>query len=166
MNFNTIYILDANVFIEAYQRYYAFDLVPSFWDALIKLAKADRIRSIDRVKQEINKGDDQLKRWVNNHFSEWFMSTDDSEVFNSYQQIINWAFNHNQFKDYAKKEFASIADSWLVAYAKTYNCVVVTHEQFNGDIKKKIPIPNVCEEFDIPYIDTFGMLRRLNVKLS
>ena len=28
------YILDANVFIEAYKRYYAFDLCPGFWRSI------------------------------------------------------------------------------------------------------------------------------------
>ncbi len=30
-----VYLLDANVFITASRRYYAFDLVPTFWSALV-----------------------------------------------------------------------------------------------------------------------------------
>ena len=30
------YVLDANVFIEAHQRYYALDVCPGFWLALIR----------------------------------------------------------------------------------------------------------------------------------
>lgn len=33
------YVLDTNVFIEADSRYYAFDLVPAFWDNLVVKAK-------------------------------------------------------------------------------------------------------------------------------
>jgi len=33
----SVYVLDANVFIEAARRYYAFDIAPKFWDTLIQL---------------------------------------------------------------------------------------------------------------------------------
>ena len=29
------YLLDANVFMEAHRRYYAFDLCPGFWECLL-----------------------------------------------------------------------------------------------------------------------------------
>lgn len=29
------FVLDVNVFMEAHQRYYSFDIVPSFWDLLV-----------------------------------------------------------------------------------------------------------------------------------
>lgn len=50
------YVLDANVFIEAAHRYYAFDLVPRFWDSLLHHAEDGVIGSIDRVKQELDRG--------------------------------------------------------------------------------------------------------------
>lgn len=55
------YLLDANVFIEAKRRYYAFDLCPGFWDCLVSHHQGDRIQSIDRVKQELERGDDLLQ---------------------------------------------------------------------------------------------------------
>ena len=36
-----VYVLDANVFIEAARRYYAFDLVPRFWTAWNNLRGTD-----------------------------------------------------------------------------------------------------------------------------
>lgn len=45
-----VYVLDANVFIEAARRYYAFDLAPKFWDSLIEQVDCGVIESIDRVK--------------------------------------------------------------------------------------------------------------------
>ena len=29
-----VYLLDTNVFVEAYRRYYGLDLCPGFWDSL------------------------------------------------------------------------------------------------------------------------------------
>jgi hypothetical protein len=53
------------------------------------------------------------------------------------------------------------ADTWILAFALATDLTVVTHEVFDPNIKKRIPIPNVCLAFDIDYCDTFEMLRRL-----
>ncbi len=63
MSASSVYSLDANVFIEAARRYYAFDLVPRFWTGLEELARNGRIRSVDRVKQQLEKGKDLLAEW-------------------------------------------------------------------------------------------------------
>ena len=162
------FLLDANIFIEANQRYYSFDIAPAFWYALEQNAEEGKLISIDRIHQEINRFDDGdgLKIWANNEFIKWFESTDDEAVFNAYSDIMQWAINQNQFTDAAKSEFASVADSWLIACAKAGNYTIVTHEVYSGDIKRKIPIPNVCRAFNISYINTFEMLRRLSIKFG
>lgn len=162
------YLLDANVLIEAHQRYYAFDIAPSFWQNLNKLAEEEKILSIDRIREEISNGnkDDPLDTWANSEFDKWFASTNDVKVFASYGKIIDWVSKQSQYNEYAKSEFANVADSWLLAYAFSYNHTIVTHEAYSPHSKKRVLIPNVCVAFGIPYIDTFGMLRKLNSKLG
>lgn len=160
------FVLDANVFIEAARSYYAFDLAPGFWKSLINHAVSGRILSIDRVKDELEKGKDELKDWATNDFNNYFFSTDDIEVIEAYREIINWVQSNDQFLDAAKTEFAASADGWIIAYAKAKNCVVVTHEAFRPQIKNKVPIPNICNAFKIPFINTFEMLRQLGVQLT
>lgn len=53
MPFANTYLLDANVFIEAKRRYYAFDICPGFWDALLMQHENAKVASIDRVKKEL-----------------------------------------------------------------------------------------------------------------
>lgn len=162
-----IYVLDANVFIQAARRYYAFDIVPAFWQALEHSASEDRLLSIDRVKKELDKGKDELTNWSNGSFHEWFASTDDTEVVQAYAELMQWAQAQGQYSDAAKEVFASDgADAWLVAYAKAKGCTVVTHEQIDLRIRRKIPIPNVCQAFGISCLDTFEMLRALGVRLG
>jgi predicted nucleic acid-binding protein len=160
-----MFVLDTNIFVEAYKRYYSFDIAPIFWRSINEKAEKKLVLSIDRIYQEINKynDNDELKIWINGKFKEFFVSTDSEEVFNAYREVIQWAVNQPQYQDGAKSEFASVADSWLIAYAKAYNYTVVTHEEYKPDIKRKIPIPNVCRAFGIPYINTFEMLRQLNI---
>ena len=161
-----MYVLDANVFIEAARRYYAFDLAPPFWESLVRHAGNGQIRSIDRVKQELERGNDELADWAQNHFRQAFASTDDAAVIQCFSDIMTWVQAQNQFSEPAKAEFASGADGWLVAYAKVNGCVVVTHEVLASDARRKVPIPNVCQAFDVPFLDTFEMLRRLGVRFS
>jgi hypothetical protein len=160
------YVLDANVFIEASQRYYGFDFVPSFWKALIDQASAERIRSIDRVKQELLRGNDDLSKWADNEFAGYFDSTAEADAIQAYRQVMEWAQKEPQYTEAARAEFARVADGWLVAYAMARNKVLVTHEQFQRDAKKRILIPNACRAFGVPTVDTYDMLRSLGVKLG
>lgn len=165
MKGESVYLLDANIFIEASRRYYSCDIVPAFWEVLIELAKEGRVLSIDRVKAELERGDDSLAEWVTNHFNNWFDTTVHTEILSTYGQIMAWVSGQAQFIDSAKSEFARGADGWLVAYAKVHNCVIVTHEQYSPMARKTVPIPNVCHQFRVAYLDTFAMMRKLGVKL-
>ena len=161
------FVLDANVFIEAARRYYAFDLAPGFWESLIRQTKNGRVQSIDRVKKELERGKDQLAEWAKGDFDFGFDSTDEVDVIELYSEIVNWVQSQNQFTGAAKAEFARGADGWLVAYARVKGSIVVTQEVLAPpEAKIKVKIPNVCQAFNLPYVDTFEMLRRLGVKWS
>lgn len=53
------------------------------------------------------------------------------------------------------------ADTWVLSFALANSYTIVTHEVLDLNIKKRIPIPNVCRVFDIDYCDTFELLREL-----
>lgn len=69
MTASRTYVLDANVFIEASRRYYAFDIAPSFWQILIDHAGKGQVLSIDHIKVELERGKDELAKWAKNDFS-------------------------------------------------------------------------------------------------
>lgn len=159
------FLLDANVFIEAARSYYSFTIAPGFWKNLINHATNGRLLSIDRIKIELEKGKDELKTWADHNFNNYFASTDDYDVIKAYAEIMIWVQDNDQFFDHAKAEFANGADGWLIAYAKAMGCIIVTHETLKPQKRNKVPIPNVCENFNVSYIDTFEMLKRLGVRL-
>jgi hypothetical protein len=162
------YLLDANVFIQSARGYYAFDLAPAFWQALIEHASKGQLLSIDRVREELEQGKDELTKWAGDNFRQWFASTDDYDVLQSYGTVMKWAQTQTQYSDPAKAEFADTknADAWLVAYALANRCVIVKLEQPNADIRRKIPIPNACQALGTPFLDSFAMLRALGVRLG
>jgi hypothetical protein len=167
VNTSVCYLLDANVFIEANRRYYAFDICPGFWDALLWHHGKGHIGSIDRVRDELTRGNDALKDWVEDAVpSACFSASNASAVTSLFGQMMAWVHSQAQFQPAAKAEFAVKPDGWLVAYAKANGLTVVTHEVPNHEIKKKVPIPNVCEAFSLRYVDTFDMLRGLKSRLD
>lgn len=161
------FILDANTFIQAHRRFYAFDICPGYWDSLIWHQRHGNLCSIDRVADELRRGDDELSRWAIESLGETaFMPTNDAETVARYADLIIWVQAQTQFLDYAKEQFAQVADGWLVAYAKRTAGTVVTLEEFDPNVRRRVPIPNVCRAFDVDFITTFEMLRSLNIRLT
>ncbi len=172
-NRRPLFVLDTNVFIEAHRRYYALDLCPGFWKCLTHYCYENRVRSIDRVGGEIianpnqsqgmNPNPDQLSKWAKQAPDDLFVSTAEESIINTFMEMNKWVRENEQFQPQAKEKFARVADGWVAAYAKVYNNVVVTHEVFSADVKKRVPLPNVCQQFGVKCYDTFAMLRTLEV---
>ena len=160
-----LFVIDANIFMEASRRYYAFDIAPGFWSALSQSALLGHIVSIDHVEKEIARGKDELATWCEANFSDYFNSTDDAGVVSRYRDVVNWVQSQDQFFDFAKADFMSSADGWVVAYALHLGATVVTHEVYSKDAKKTVPMPNICKALGVPVIDTFIMMRRLGINL-
>lgn len=160
------YLLDANVFIEAHRRYYSFDICPGFWDCLAHHNTQSVLYSIDKVRDELLDGD-TLGNWVKHTLpGDMFYTTNDIAVADQFALIMQDVQLTDQYKPEAKSEFAQVADGWLIAYAKQYDHIVVTHEVFDPNVKKKVPIPNICRKYSVPYINTFEMLRNLNAQFN
>ena len=72
----------------------------------------------------------------------------------------------------AKAEFAVAADGWLAAYAmantlsETNKVIVVTNEVLDPNARKRVPLPDLCVEFDIEYMNTYTLLREFVVQLQ
>jgi len=159
------YLLDANILIEAHRRYYGFDLCPGFWDAIVRHHQADVVFCIDRIEEELKRGKDELTEWTRAESPKtFFRPTSDPAIVEQFGEIVSWVQSESQFREEAKAEFAAVADGWLIACAKAGGFVVVTHEAYNRDIRKKVQIPNVCRQFQVEYVNTFEMLRELGIR--
>ena len=162
----TTFALDANVFIEAHRRYYGLDLCPGFWNCLGYHGGRQRLLSIDRIRGELLQGGDALSRWVKKAPSALFVSSAEPDVVGAFREVMHWVARNTQFRPEAKAEFAAAADGWLAAYARVHGAVLITHEQYIPDVKRRVPLGNVCHRFDVPTRDTFSMLRELEVRFD
>lgn len=66
MGDNEIFLVDSNSFMTPFRFYYAFDLVPAYWKELNKHINSGRIVVLDIVKDEIDKGNDDLYGSITN----------------------------------------------------------------------------------------------------
>jgi len=161
----TVYLLDANVFIQAKRDHYRFAVCPGFWDFLLAQHQAGTIASIDRIKGEIEQGKDDLTAWVKRSMPvSFFWPTVDAATGEQFGRMVAWAQSQKQFHPEAKAEFAAGNDGWLVAYAKVHACVLVTHEVYAPGVRNRVKIPNVCKAFDVVCVNTFDMLETLGAR--
>ena len=97
---------------------------------------------------------------------ELFASSAEPKVVDVFEEIMAWVQANPQFRAAAKAEFAQSADGWLAAYATVHGAILVTHEQYSPDRRRRVPLGNVCHRFNLDTQDTFGMLRALHVRFE
>ncbi len=152
------YLLDTNVFIQAKNSYYGFDICPAFWEWIdLKCADGD-IYSVNEVRDELVGGDDELAEWARARGAEFFLKQDQA-VAPSLAEVSRWVNTHPEYTPPAKYQFLGAADYSLVAYAHAHGHVVVTHER-PEESRKRVKIPNVCLGLGVEYTNIFAVLRR------
>lgn len=161
------YVLDANAFIQAKRKFYGLDFCPGYWRTLIWHQQVGRVCSIDKVREELMRGADDLAEWVHQQLgAAAFADTSTAEVAGIYAQMLLWVMAQPHFHDSARAEFQQVADGWLASYAKSNGCIVVTLEEYDPLRRNKVPLVNVCRAFDVETITPFELLRRLEVTLD
>lgn len=159
------YLLDANTLIEAKNRYYRMTVCPAYWSWVQRSHDAGMLSSIEPVGNELIRGNDELADWANEHPG-LFLPVSDEATQLAFQQVAaHVASQAQQMKQGALEDFLDGADPWLIAKALTIpEAIIVTHEQFNLQMRRKFSIPNVCHHFGLSCIDTFELLSRLDAR--
>ena len=156
------YLLDANVFIEAKNRYYGFDLCPGFWEWLDREAAEGTVMSVEAVRDELIGYGDELSAWANDR-SGFFLPVG-PETLPHLQTLSVWV-GRQRYRDAAIAEFLESADYKLVAIAMAHGFTVVTHET-PSDAVRRVKIPEPCVAHSVDYINPFVMLRRLGARFE
>ena len=164
-----IYCIDANVLIQAWQKYYSPDLCPDYWDMLNEFGKQGRIFIPEEVKNEIvvpetsDKTEDDLSKWLKRSMIPVHKPTEN--VIACWQKILQTDPTHKLLVDHIKGR--SLADPWLIAHAMDTNATVVTKENIDSAMNsKRVKIPNVCKNMGVTCIDDFEFIKEMGVKFS
>ncbi len=158
------FCLDSNIFIEAKNGAYGFDIVPGFWNWLDYNIEKGIIYSPINVYQELIESDDDLAIWAKDRRDKGLFRLPNDEIQIFFSKVADFVVNTYP-PEYADP-FLNGADPWVISYAKINNSKVVTRERFLSGTPKRVKIPNVCEYFHIAYLDTYTLLRTLKAQFN
>lgn len=154
------YCLDANVLIQAWQKYYNPKFCPDYWNILIELGKNEKIFIPELVYEEIVRTEDDLSKWLK--ASKIPIAKISEPVTKHIRKILE---GHPLLVDNTKAR--SLADPWVIAHALYENATVVTKEEKVTALNsKKIKIPNVCDNVGIRWINDFQLIDELDIKFQ
>lgn len=167
------FLIDANTLMTASRLFYAYDLVPLFWEAFDKQIKEGRIVLLDMVKAEIDKGQDALKEWVSERIGDFEICNHvDSDIISKYAEVMQYIQECGFYNDKGLKEWArnEVADPWLIAVASVKGYKIITFEQTVGLLNKKnksghVKIPDVAKKFNVEVYNLYHMMRQLGMRI-
>jgi hypothetical protein len=157
------YCLDANVLIQAWQKYYSPKVCPSYWEILDYFGIQDIIFIPEAVYDEIVRTDDDLSKWLKS--SSIPVRKINEQVTKCLRDIYLADPSHKFLVDNTKAR--SLADPWVIAHAISESAIVVTKEEKVTALNsKKIKIPNVCDSMKVPWINDFQLINELGLKFT
>ena len=151
-----VYLLDANIFIQAKNLHYGFDFCPAFWDWIGDQDAKGRVKSIEKIGDELEAGQDELAVWTKTRGDSFFLKPT-QDLLKSLPIVSTWV-KAQKYQPAAVNIFFQVADYWLVAHALAHKSVVVTHEIASNSVAK-VKIPNVCIGLQVKCMTPFEMLR-------
>lgn len=157
-----LYLLDANVLIDANRDYYPLHRVPEFWEWLENAGKNNLVKIPIEVYEEINDGDDDLAIWARQKDIKTFLCFQEEANVS----LVSYAIDKGYAYDLTDDEIEEIGrDPFLIAYAlkDTANRCVVTTEVSKPTRKRaNRHLPDVCRELEVSCCNTFQFLRALD----
>lgn len=156
------YLLDANTYIQAKNQYYGMDICPAYWDWLDQQFQFGAVASIHMIAKELKDGNDELASWVKERPAH-FLANDDVDTQSVFAQIAQTVAT-GDYNPGNRDNFLAKADPWIIAKAKAIGATIVTHEAFAAANTKKVKVPNICQQFGVPCVNTFQFLRELKAR--
>lgn len=157
------YLFDTNIFVES-KKNLPMDIWPTFWTKMIGLINSGNIHSIDKVKDEIDKGGDELTDWIRKNASHGFFLKPDMSVMRKMAETIAWAQNNPVgFTQAAISDYVNVADSYLVATAAAKGMILVTYEKSNPQRRSRVMIPDACNAIGVRACDLNTAFRELGI---
>lgn len=158
-----LYLLDANMLIDAKRAYYQFDRVPEFWDWLAYMGTEGRVKVPAEVYDKITDAkDDDLANWlrVNKDAMLFSESVEPGLIASVHER----GYGGNLTEDDIEK---LNEDPFLIAYAladRNNRCVVTTEVSKPSKQGANRHIPDVCRDLGARCYDTFEFIRELDFR--
>ena len=154
-----IYWLDTNVFIQAKNKTYKFDLFPQVWAFLAEQFELGNTKCPKLVYDELTVGTDELANWCKSRKSTGMRTNSDKNVQDAYNKVATHVVTN--YPPQHANVFLRGADGWVIAHAMATKGTVVTLEEHVAQTVR-VKIPTVCRDLGVRCIDTYQMLTELN----
>lgn len=153
-----MYLLDSDVFIQAKNRHYGFDIVPAWWDWLEQEHQNGRVFTVETCRDEVIAGGDELADWMAAQPATFSIKSGAGDQA-SLRRVAQWAAGGTQYRQGAISKFLAAGDYFLVSQALSLGYTVVTHEEPAPLAEKRIKIPDACNAVAVPWMSPWRMLR-------
>lgn len=166
-----MYLLDTNIYIAFYERYYPQRNFPSFWEKLVQTFQQEVV--VPRVVMEETKKSD----WLNTYMTETcgVNPIDHRQYWKQWDEVLknvrnNPVYNNEALDSQNGWSNETVADAWLLAIAKEEKYVLVTEEIKNINLYKGGPvrsakIPDVAEDIGVECIDRLEFFKRIELSI-
>lgn len=157
-----LYLLDANVLIDAHRDYYPLERVPEFWAWLEFQGIEDRVKIPLEVYEEVREGTDSLADWVKSDSvkAQLLLPTEVEP------KLVDRVVSDGYASDLTDDELLKLGrDPFLIAYALVdppNRCVVTTEVSRPSRQRANRHIPDVCRTLNVRCCNTFDLTRALD----
>ncbi len=158
-----LYLLDANVLIDANRDYYPLARVPEFWDWLVDRAATHQVKVPQEAYEEVLAGrDDDLTRWLKDHRATLLLDENIDPTLVAHVTARGYA------PDLSEEEVERVGrDPFLIAYAvRDPEVRTVTTTEHSRPRKQRANrhIPDVCDDLCVLHCNTFHLIVALDFK--
>lgn len=150
------YLLDTNIYVNAYERYYRNNYFPAFWAKFAPIMN-NHVIIPKIVRDEITKSDWFLE-WLSENYQDGVINHKDYSE--GWQTILEYVRSCGLYTDKALSDQAkgwaqeNVADPWLIAIAKQDDLILVSDETKianlgQGNLVSKAKIPDICDRQNV-----------------
>jgi predicted nucleic acid-binding protein len=147
---DVLYSFDTSAILNGRRDLFRPTVFHTLWAQIEDAIAAGQIRSVDEVRRELARRDDDTRQWADAQ-GDLFVPLE-LPIQQSATQILNL---HPRLVGQGGRR--SAADPFVIALAMVNNGTVVTEETASGNINKP-RIPDVCDELGVPCLTLMGYI--------
>ncbi len=156
-----LYLLDANVLIDANRDYYPLGRVPEFWEWLVDRASGHQVKIPLEMYEEILAGrEDDLTRWLKDNRDVLLLDEHVNET------LVDRVTGQGYAPDLSDEEIERVGrDPFLIAYAlgdPGRRTVVTTEVSKPKKRRANRHIPDVCDDLHVRHCNTYQFIEALD----
>lgn len=144
------YSFDTSAILNGRRDLFRPTVFKGLWSNVEQMVDDGRIRSVDIVREELIRRDDDASVWARSQ-SKLFCDLDEEvqmatrDILRSHPKLVGAGGGRNG------------ADPFVIALAMVTTGTVVTEEHFSGNLQKP-KIPDVCQEIGVPCTNLMGFI--------